>query len=157
MSAADLLERLDNRGVRVSLDGADLRLRGPAKVLTSDLTDEIRLVKSEMIHLLLADSESLESPPPEDGDQNHLAIASYLEKAVQIQIWLTDHVVEHLALEPSSSAQWMSTVVEFDIIERHILRESLRFDGCIHADGICPSTAQVACTYCFESGKWREF
>jgi hypothetical protein len=147
MNAVDLLERLADQGVLVALDGTDLRIRGSDKVITPELTDELRHLKSDLIELLT---------PKRDGtDLQQLAyevrdarlVAECRGKAVELQTWLTGHLDEHMATE-FGSPKWISTLAQFNCIERGRLRNVLHYDGCIHDGGSCPTEAPSNCCAC---------
>jgi hypothetical protein len=58
MNAAAMLENLAREGVRVWItDGEDLRYRGPKKALTTDVLNELRVRKQEVIRILREDEE----------------------------------------------------------------------------------------------------
>ena len=148
MSAVDLMKRLNKQGVEVSLDGENLRVRGAENVLTSELTEEMRRLKPELIELLT---------PRRDGtDLQRLAydvrdvrlIAQCRTKAVAIQQWLTDHFDEHMDTDPPGSPDWIAGMVEFNFIERDQLRSAYRYQGCIHGNKRCPGEVPVNCTAC---------
>jgi len=55
LTAASLLEELDRRNVRLSVDGDRLRYKAPRGSLTPKLKEEVRLLKPEVIQALHAD------------------------------------------------------------------------------------------------------
>ena len=148
MSALGLLERLSDEGVLVSLDGANLRVRGPVKVITPELTDELRRLKPELIETLTAkrDGTVLQRKAYEARDTR--LVAECRNKAVELQAWPTAHFEEHMTTEPLGMPEWISALAEFDMVERGQLRGVFHHVGCIHDGGQCPSDAPVACTAC---------
>jgi hypothetical protein len=75
-------------------------------------------------------------------------IADCRSKAVELQIWLTEHCDEHMVTEPFGMPEWIMAMVEFDIVERGQLRAVLHHTGCIHDHGECPDTAPLVCSAC---------
>lgn len=148
MNAVDLLESLSENGVLVSLDDTNLRVRGPVKVITPELTGELRRLKPELIELLT---------PKRDGtDLQRLAydvrdarlIAQCRAKSVELQGWLTAHLDEHLTTYPLGLPEWVGVMADFDVVEGSRLRSVLGYIGCIHDNGSCPAEAPVNCGAC---------
>ena len=146
MSVSDLLMRLSDQGVRVSLDGSNLRVRGPANVMTRELTDELRRLKPELVEQLTVTTHgkshhkhSVPGASPVDECRS---------KAVALQTWLSVHVDEHMSAEPFGMPEWVSALVEFDFVERRQLRDVFQYVGCFHEIGRCPEDAPVNCTAC---------
>jgi hypothetical protein len=148
MNAVELLESLSDKGVIVSFDGTNIRVRGLVNVITSELTGEMRRLKPELIELLT---------PSRDGtDLQRLAydiretqlVAMCRAKAVELQVWLTAHFDEHMSTDPLGLPEWMSSLAEFLVIDRGQLRNVFHYVGCIHDSGSCPDDAPVNCTAC---------
>ena len=157
MSAVDLLKRLSAQGVRVSLDGTDLRVRGLVKVITPELTDELRRLKTEVVELLSENPDLTDVIPRRDGTalerlayeiRDTRLIAQCRAKAVELQAWLTAHCDEHMKSDYPGLPEWIANMAEFDVIERGQLRELFGFTGCIHDTGSCPVEAPVNCDGC---------
>ena len=148
MRAVDLLERLSDQGVSVSLDGTDLRVRGPVKVITPELTDELRRLKPELIETLTPkrDGTPLQRLAYEARDKR--LIVECRSKAIEVQAWLTTHFEEHMTTEPLGMPEWISALAEFDIVERGQLRGVFHYASCIHDSDQCPDDAPVVCTAC---------
>ena len=53
MNAAELIEELQERGVRLTADGDRLRFRGPREVLTEARLSQLRERKPEVLQLLV--------------------------------------------------------------------------------------------------------
>lgn len=148
MSAISLLERLNEQGIRVSLDGDNLKVSGPVKVITPELTDELRRLKPELIETLTAkrDGTVLQRRAYEARDTR--LIAECRGKAATLQAWLMTNFDEHMATEPVGLPKWISALAEFGIVERGQLRNVFHYVGCIHDSGSCPDEAPVCCTAC---------
>jgi hypothetical protein len=148
MNAGDLLERLSDQGVLVSLDGTNLRVRGPVKIITPELTDELRRLKPELIETLTPKRDGTPLQQLAYKARDKRLIAECRSKAVEVQTWLTAHVDEHMMTEPLGMPEWASAMTEFDFIERGQLRNTFHYQGCIHGDESCPDEAPVNCTAC---------
>ena len=68
-------------------------------------------------------------------------------KAVELQTWLVARFDEHMTTE-LGLPEWISTLAEFDIVERGQLRGVFHYAGCIHDSGSCPDDAPVYCSAC---------
>ena len=75
-------------------------------------------------------------------------IAKCRGKAVELQGWLTAHFDEHMATYPFGLPEWISTLIEFNFVERDQLRSAYRYQGCIHGDNGCPDEVPVNCGTC---------
>ena len=74
-------------------------------------------------------------------------IAECRGKAVELQTWLVARFDEHMTTE-LGLPEWISTLAEFDIVERGQLRGVFHYAGCIHDSGSCPDDAPVCCSAC---------
>jgi amino acid adenylation domain-containing protein len=137
MSITDLITDLSHRGVRLWLDGDQVRFKAPQGTLTSDLKEQLVQHKSDLLEFLRQVQSSLESstpppinPVPRDGD----APLSYSQE----RLWFATQ------WEPESAAYNISDAVVIDgridlpalekslneIIRRHeILRTSFVVNG----------------------------
>jgi hypothetical protein len=143
-----LLKRLSDRGVTVLLDGVDLMVRGPTKVMTPEVADELRRHKPQLIAALTPESDRKSVQQLVHETRNKRLAAECRSKAVKLQAWLTDHTDEHMRTEPFGMPEWISAMAEFDYVERNQLRHRFQYQGCIHDEGSCPVEAPVSCTAC---------
>jgi hypothetical protein len=148
MTSILLLKRLSDQGVSVLLDGVDLLVRGPTKVITPEVTDELRKNKPQLIAALTSESDKSSVQQVVHETQSKRLVAECRSKAVKLQTWLTDHTDEHMRTEPFGMPEWISALAEFDYVERNQLRRRFQFQGCIHGGKSCPDEAPVSCTAC---------
>lgn len=148
MTVTQLLSRLSDQGISVSLVGMDLRFRGPTEVITPGLKEELRQRKTELVESLIPkrDGTPLQRLAYEVRDKK--LISERRTNAVELQTFLSDHVDEHMNTEPFGLPEWISAIEEFNVVERGHLREVFHYTGCIHDSGRCPDDAQVVCTTC---------
>ena len=55
-ACAALLDELRNRGVRITVEGENLRCRGPKSALTPELCEKLRRHKADLLQIARADS-----------------------------------------------------------------------------------------------------
>ena len=148
MNVPQLRDRLDELGVSVSLEGTNLRVLGPTKVITPELTRELRLNKPALIESLTQECNGTHIQQLVRESRSKRLLEECRSKAVNLQVWLTDHTVEHMRTEPFGMPEWISAMAEFDYVERNQLRRRFQYQGCIHGDKGCPDEAPVNCTAC---------
>ena len=66
-----LLEQLSELGVKLQLDGEDLRVTAPQGVLTAELRQALREHKASLVEALRAKKAALDEPPAIEPDPAH--------------------------------------------------------------------------------------
>ena len=148
MSAVNLLERLSDQGRRISVDGADLRVRGPVTVLTLELADELRRLEPDLIETLTSKRDGTPLQRIAYEAQDKRPVADLWAKFVELQTWLTVHCDEHMTAEPFGMPEWISALMEFDFVERGQLPGIFHYAGWFHDGGQCPDDVPVCRTAC---------
>ncbi|MDY7086138.1 MAG: condensation domain-containing protein [Actinomycetota bacterium] len=87
MTGRDLVDRLDELGIRLTLDGDRVRYRSPAGVLPPELLAEMKQNRDELVAVLAARERSAWPPAREPGERRGPLTAS------QKTLWATNHVV----------------------------------------------------------------
>lgn len=148
MSAVNLLERHSDQEGRISVDGADLHVRGPVTVITLELADELRRLKPEPIEPLIPkrDGTPLQRIAYEARDKRF--ISDLRARLVGLRTWLTVHFDEHMTAEPFGMPEWISALTEFDLVERAQFRGIFHYAGWLHNGGRCSGDVPVCCTAC---------
>ena len=77
MSVAPLVEELVGKGVRLSVEGGDLKCRGPKSALTPEIVARLKAHKAEVIAHLI--SPAPEAPPVEPPRVSPAAVDRLLE------------------------------------------------------------------------------
>ena len=127
--------KTDKRGGKGAFGGFVSSIVGDISPETPDLTGVIPVREGTLLQRLAYEA------------RDKRLIAECRSKAVELQAWLAARFDRHMKTD-LGLPEWLSALIDFDIVERGHLRGIFRYPGCIHYGGQCPDDAPVVCSAC---------